>query len=80
MKKQRFELYFVLPGGDIDALIERLAVKCGDALVGSGVPGKIALDFTREAADMYTAIETAIDGVHEAIPEAVLIETRPAAA
>lgn len=40
---------------DMDALVERLyEAGCDDALVGIGVPGRLALDFTREA-DSATA-------------------------
>jgi hypothetical protein len=80
MKEHRFELEFVLPEGDIDDFIDRLAEKCSDALVGSGIAGKVALDFDRVAADRGAPIEAAIGDVLEAIPGAILIETRPAAA
>ena len=37
---------------DADALVERLGeAGCDDALVGIGQPGRLALEFTREAAD-----------------------------
>ncbi|MCS4088602.1 hypothetical protein [Rhizobium sp. BK176] len=79
MTEHSFELYFDLPEGDIDEFIERLAEKCTDAIVGSGVSGRIALDFVREAADRKSAIESAVGDVLEAIPGAILIETMPVA-
>ena len=37
---------------DSDALVERLGeAGCHDALVGIGQPGRLALEFTREAPD-----------------------------
>jgi dsRNA-specific ribonuclease len=80
LKEHEFELYFSLPAGDIDDVIERLAEKCNDAIVGSGVPGRISLEFIREELDRDTAIKSAIGDVLEAILGAILIETRPAAA
>lgn len=36
---------------DLDALVERLGeAGCDDALVGMGLPGRLVLEFTREAA------------------------------
>ncbi|MFQ6748738.1 DNA-binding protein, partial [Bordetella pertussis] len=35
---------------DLDALVERLGeAGCDDALVGMGLPGRLVLEFTREA-------------------------------
>lgn len=60
---------------DLDALVERLAEEgCDDALVGVGQPGRLALEFIREAPSADDAIEGAIDDVRRAVPNARLIE------
>lgn len=64
--------------GDEDELVERLgAAGCDDALVGVGTPGRIALEFTREAASASAAIVSALADVKHAIPDARLIEASP---
>ncbi len=50
---------------------------CDDALVGVGQPGRIALDFTREARSASEAVLSAIKDVQRAIPGARLIEAGP---
>jgi len=63
---------------DASALVERLgAAGCDDATVGIGQPGRIALDFTREADSAQQAIISALEDVKRAIPEAELIEASP---
>lgn len=63
---------------DIDALIERLgAAGCDDALVGIGLPGRIALEFTRTAKSAQAAMTSALADVKRAIPFAQLIEATP---
>lgn len=63
---------------DPDALVERLgAAGCEDALVGVGQPGRLALEFSREAENAEEAIHTALAAVKEAIPSARLIEVSP---
>lgn len=63
---------------DIDELVERLGeAGCDDALVGIGQPGRIALDFTREAKSAEAAIIGALANVKEAIPDAKLVEVSP---
>ena len=60
---------------DMDTLVERLAEEgCDDALVGVGQPGRLALEFVREAASAHDAIEGAIEDVRRAVPNARLIE------
>jgi len=60
---------------DMDSLVERLAEEgCDDALVGVGQPGRLALEFVREAASAHDAIEGAIEDVRRAVPNARLIE------
>lgn len=63
---------------DPDALVERLGeAGCDDALVGIGQPGRLALEFTREAADAEDAVRSALVDVRNAVPSARLIEVAP---
>ena len=60
---------------DMDALVERLAEEgCDDALVGVGQPGRLALEFIRDALSADDAIEGAVKDVRRAVPNARLIE------
>ncbi len=75
-----FTLKYQLNAGehDMDALVGRLAeAGCDDALIGIGQPGRIALEFTREAATAEDAILSALDNVRSVLPEATLIEASP---
>jgi predicted DNA-binding transcriptional regulator AlpA len=63
---------------DPDALVERLgAAGCDDALVGVGQPGRLALEFSREADSAEEAVRTALADVKKAVPSARLIEVSP---
>jgi len=63
---------------DHDDIVERLgAAGCDDALVGVGQPGRIALEFTREAENAEAALVSALADVKHAIPSARLIEAAP---
>lgn len=63
---------------DPDVLVERLGeAGCDDALVGIGQPGRLALEFTREAADAEAAVGSALENVRSAVPSARLIEAAP---
>jgi predicted DNA-binding transcriptional regulator AlpA len=63
---------------DHDEIVERLgAAGCDDALVGVGQPGRIALEFTREAETAEVALVSALVDVKRAIPSARLIEAAP---
>lgn len=63
---------------DPDELVERLgAAGCDDALVGMGLPGRIALEFVREAPSAEAALVGALSDVKRAIPTARLIEAAP---
>jgi len=63
---------------DLDALVERLgAAGCDDALVGVGQPGRLALEFSREAGNAEEAVRTALADVKNAVPSARLIEASP---
>lgn len=64
--------------GNIDGVVERLgAGGCDDALVGIGLPGRIALMFTRESGSAHEAIVSALANVRRAVPDATLIEATP---
>jgi hypothetical protein len=72
-----FTLRYQLPTAEAsaDQLVERLGeAGCSDALVGVGRPGRIALDFTRDAVSAHVAITSALADVKRAIPEARLVE------
>lgn len=61
-----------------DEVIERLGAEgCTDALVGTGIPGLLGLEFIREASSAEVAIVSAIKDVQRAIPGAVLVEVAP---
>lgn len=78
-----FTLKYQLPSddNDMDAIMNRLAeVGCDDALLGIGQPGRMALEFVREAPSAPDAIEGAIEDVRRAVPNARLIETAFASA
>jgi hypothetical protein len=75
-----FKLYYQLTSDDNnrDVLAERLGeAGCDDALVGIGQPGRIALEFTREADSAFSALTSALADVKRAIPTAKLIEAGP---
>ncbi|MCL5043218.1 MAG: DNA-binding protein [Gammaproteobacteria bacterium] len=75
-----FTLKYRLPDqcDDPDVLIEYLgAAGCDDALVGVGQPGRLALEFSREANTAQEAIYTALADVRTALPKASLIEVSP---
>ncbi len=61
-----------------DGIAERLgAGGCDDALLGLGQPGRIALNFSRQAKSAELAVLSALSDVKQALPEAVLIEAAP---
>lgn len=73
-----FTLKYQLPSddNDMDAIMDRLAEEgCDDALVGVGQPGRLALEFVREAPSAHDAIEGAKEDVRRAVPNARLIES-----
>jgi len=74
-----FTLKYQLPDHDCDleALVERLGGGCDDALVGVGRPGRLALEFSREAESAAEAVRTALTDVKHAVPAARLIEASP---
>lgn len=73
-----FVLKFKLAESSANAndLVERLGeAGCDDAVVGIGRPGRIALNFTREADSAQQAIISALEDVRRVIPDAELIGT-----
>lgn len=75
-----FELKFKLAPGEARAreLVERLGeAGCDDAVIGIGQPGRIALNFTRDATSAKRAVVSALRDVKKVIPRATLIETGP---
>lgn len=80
MTVYEFTLKFRLPDADTDAgqFVDALAeAGCDDALVGIGQPGRVALDFAREARSAFEAVASAIMDVRRAIPGAELVEASP---
>jgi len=62
----------------LDEIVEQLGeAGCDDALVGIGQPGRLALEFVREATDAVAAVSSALIDVRRAIPSAKLIEVAP---
>lgn len=75
-----FTLKYQLAADDIDmdAVVGRLLeAGCDDALVGIGLPGRLAVEFTREAENAGAAIRSALADVRQALPSATLIEAAP---
>lgn len=75
-----FTLKYQLASDDrnVDDIIERLgAAGCDDALVGIGLPGRLAMTFTREADSAQNAICSALADVRGALPAARIIEAAP---
>ena len=75
-----FTLKYRLSPADqnVDDLIERLGAEgCDDVLVGMGQPGRVALEFTREADSAQAAIQSALADVKRVMPKAQLLEDAP---
>lgn len=75
-----FTLKYQLAAEDSDheELVERLAAAgCDDATIGVGLPGRIALTFTRDSANAWSAIYSALQDVKQAVPTARLVEAAP---
>jgi hypothetical protein len=80
MNTYEFTLKFSLPvtESDMDSLVERLGeAGCDDALVGIGKPGRLALDFARDADSAYYAISSAMAEIKQVVPDAKLVEATP---
>lgn len=79
-KEYNFTLKYKLPVDETanDELAERLyANNCDDALIGIGMPKRIALEFIREASSAEAAIYSAHQDVMNTLPDAELIEALP---
>ena len=75
-----FTLKFQLGDAEdsVDVLVERLAeAGCDDALIGSGIKGRLALEFQREGRSAEEAVRSALRDVRRALPGATLIEAAP---
>lgn len=75
-----FTLSYKLPEStaDLDKAVDQLYQNgCDDALIGTGLPGRIALEFVREAETAEAAITSAHADVLQTLPEATLIEVAP---
>ena|SRR5471030_1507954 len=74
-----FTLKYQLPeAADLDDVVERLgAAGCDDALIGVGLTGRIAMNFSRDADSAKAALFSALEDVKRAVPGAKLIEAAP---
>lgn len=75
-----FTLKYRLPDAetDLDALAEQLGSGgCDDALPGLGQPGRLVLEFTRDAASAHAAVLSAMADVKAVVPDAQLVEASP---
>lgn len=80
MSQYDFTLKFALGqhDADPDAFVEQLLAEgCGDALIGVGQHGRIALNFTRDAETAVEAVLSALSDVQRAIPDSKLVEAAP---
>ncbi|MEI6541994.1 MAG: DNA-binding protein [Methylococcales bacterium] len=50
---------------------------CDDAIIGIGRPGRLSINFIREAESASKAVSTALSDVKKALPYAKLIEATP---
>lgn len=66
------------PHPSLEWIENRLALAgCTDALVGLGLPGRVALSFEREAESAGSALESALRDLQRALPKAELAEIEP---
>jgi len=80
MMEYTFTLKYRLPENetDVDRLVERLGeAGCTDALIGTGTPGRLGLEFSREADTAQEAVRSALADVKSVIAGAVLVEAGP---
>ncbi len=80
MKEYDFILKFSLPDNEADpenCIAELAKAGCDDALIGIGLNGRLALDFTRRSPSALEALSSAAKDVKRAIPGAKLIEAEP---
>jgi hypothetical protein len=73
-----FKFKLAVDDSDADELVERFgAADCDDALVGIGLPGRLALNFTREADSAQHAVISALADAKKVIPGAMFLEVGP---
>jgi hypothetical protein len=80
MNEYEFTLRFDATRVSLDpsAWVEALGeAGCDDATIGVGIPGRIALMFTREAESAEDAVLSALQGVRVALPQVRLVEASP---
>ncbi len=80
MNEYEFELVFKLPFqiANMDDITDNLfKAGCNDATVSFNKMGIMTLSFDREAVSAKEAIESAVENVKEALPEAILVEASP---
>ena len=80
MNEYEFTLKFRLPDASADpaGFVEALAkAGCDDETIGIGQPGRIALEFAREARSAREAVASAMLAVRRAVPGAELVEASP---
>lgn len=80
MNEYDFVLKFSLGSTKLDsqAIADRLFESgCDDGLVGTGLTGRVAIHFLRQAKSALAAIQSALRNVKTALPEASLIEASP---
>ena len=80
MKEYEFTLKFNFSDASISPvnIVERLGASgCDDAIIGIGQPGRIALNFNRQAESALNAVCSAITDIKRIIPDAVLVEVTP---
>ncbi len=63
---------------DAEIMIEQLyEAGCDDAIIGMGRPGRISLNFIRQAESATAAVTSALQDVNKVLPKARLIEASP---
>ena len=79
MNEYRFTLKFEVPANeDLEALSAYLYENgCDDAVIGIGVPGRIALNFERKSDSADKAVVSALENVKKIAPHAKLTEAAP---
>ncbi len=80
MNEYEFTLRFDVArvAAELEDCVEVLAAHgCNDATIGTGIPGRIGLMFSREAASAEDAVLSALRDVSAALPAAMLVEATP---
>jgi hypothetical protein len=74
-----FTLTFAIPASVEAETLESALCEagCGDAILGVGQKGRLALNFTRNAASAESALLSALQDVKHGVPDARLVEAGP---